>query len=311
MAAPPRASSVGLWRQRPIARGDLNQCVLSSIVQASPLPVPRSHCRPLRNSLRKGSVGHALPDYGSRPDAHPPQPPMIGPILVALSWVLLRVEGKSLRAIGFDAPRVRLREFAAGFLVAGGVVAVQQLGRSWVAGVPWEPNAAFDGALLVEHLRWNTNSVLFEELLFRGYLLYQGIRWLGIRRAVLLDAAVFGIYHWFSYGLFGNPVLMAFVFVYTGAFGLMLALAFAKTESVAAPIGLHLGWNLVSYVVFSAGPLGAALLVPGDGSAEIAPTGVAGTLLGIGVPLLMVAGVCGYLDRRYGASDVPATASAA
>ena len=229
---------------------------------------------------------------------------MIGPILVVISWALLKVEGKSLSVIGFNAPRARLRQFAVGFLVAGTVVALQQLGRSWVAGVPWELNASFDSALLFEHLRWTTNSVLFEELLFRGYLLYQAIRWLGVRRGVLLDAAAFGIYHWFSYGLFGNPVMMAFVFFFTGAFGLMLALSFAKTESVAAPIGLHLGWNLISYLVFSSGPLGPAILVPGDGAAEIGPSGLAGVLLGIGLPLLMVVGVSWYFMRKRQSGDV-------
>lgn len=223
---------------------------------------------------------------------------MIGPLLVALSWGLLRLEGKTLRVLGFDAPRTRLRQFTAGVLVAGCAAALQQLGKSWATGVPWAINPAFDGAGLVEHLRWTTNSVLFEELLFRGYLLYQAIRWLGVRRAVLLDAAAFGVYHWFSYGLFGNPVMMAFVFAFTGAFGLMLALAFARTGSIAAPIGLHLGWNLVSYLVFSAGPLGAAMWVPGNGAAQIEPSGIAGALLGIGLPLGMIAGVSAWLLRR-------------
>jgi len=40
----------------------------------------------------------------------------------------------------------------------------------------------------------------------------------------------------------------------------MWARAFVATGGVAAPIGLHLGWNVVAYVVFSVGPLGPALL---------------------------------------------------
>ena len=228
---------------------------------------------------------------------------MIGPILVAISWGLLKLEGKGLGAIGFNLPGARLREFAAGFLVAGAVVVFQQLGGAWATGIPWEHNAAFDSALFFEHVRWNTNSVLFEELLFRGYLLYQAIRWLGARKAVLLDAAVFGVYHWFSYSLFGNPVMMGFIFLFTGAFGFMLALSFARTRSVAAPVGLHLGWNLVSYLVFSTGPLGPALLIPGEGATEIAPSGWVGLLLGLGLPLLMVVSVSWYLIRNHEVAD--------
>jgi membrane protease YdiL (CAAX protease family) len=222
---------------------------------------------------------------------------MIGPILLAVSWVLLRIEGKGLGAIGVNAPGARLRQFAAGFLVAGAAAVLQQLGRSVVAGVPWQLNPSLDAALVLEHLRWNTNSVLYEELLFRGYLLYQGIRWLGRRRAVLLDAAVFGIYHWFSYGILGEPVMMGFIFLYTGAFGLMLALAFAGTKSVAAPIGLHLGWNLVTNLLFSGGPLGRAIYFPANGAAAIEVSGAGALLLEIGLPLLLIVGVSWYAIR--------------
>lgn len=226
---------------------------------------------------------------------------MIGPLLLAVSWLLLRLQGRSLSALGFDKPCARSLEFLAGFVLAALVVTVQQLGASLASGVPWQLNPAADAALLGHSLRWNINSVLYEELLFRGYLLWQAIRWLGPRRAVLLDAAAFGIYHWFSYGAFGNPALMAFVFVYTGAFGLMLAMAFAHTRSLAAPIGLHLGWNLTAYLVFSMGPLGPALLLPANGAPRMQTFGLPTFLLDLGLPLLLIIGVCTYLLRRRAA----------
>ncbi len=224
---------------------------------------------------------------------------MIGPILLALSWILLRLEGKGLGVLGLNAPVARLRQFGAGVLVAGLAVVVQQLGHAVVADVPWRLNPAADAALLGRSVRWNVNSVLYEELLFRGYLLYQVVRRLGAGRGVLLAAAAFGVYHWFSYGIVGNPVMMAFVFVLTGAFGFMLAFAFARTTSIALPIGLHLGWNLVSYVGFSTGPLGPMLFVPGNGAARLEATGLSGLLLDMVLPLVLVAGVCGYLARAY------------
>jgi hypothetical protein len=163
--------------------------------------------------------------------------------------------------------------------------------------VPWRLNPSVDAALIVRSLRWNVNSVAYEELLFRGYLLYQVIRRLGTRRGVLLGAAAFGVYHWFSYGVIGNPVMMAFIFAFTGAFGLMLALAFARTKSIALPFGLHLGWNLVSYLGFSAGPLGLGLLVPGNGAARMEAAGLPDFLLDMVLPMLLVASVTWYLVR--------------
>lgn len=223
---------------------------------------------------------------------------MIGPILLAVSWLLLRLERKGLGAIGFNAPTLRARQLGAGFVIAGLVVVVQQLGVAAVAGVPWHLNPDANAALIARGLRWNVNSVLFEEFVFRGYLLYQIIRWLGVRRGVLLAAAAFGVYHWFSYGVIGNPVMMAFIFVFTGAFGLMLALAFAKTKSVALPIGLHFGWNLVSYLGFSTGPLGRGILVPGNGAARIQAAGLPGFLLNVMLPMVLITSVSWYLARK-------------
>lgn len=234
---------------------------------------------------------------------------MIAPILLAISWMLLRLEGKGLGVLGLDAPWLRARQCAAGFLVAGLAVVVQQLGQAAVAEVPWRLNPAADAALLASSVRWNVNSVLYEELVFRGYLLYQAIRWLGARRGVLLAAAAFGVYHWFSYGVIGNPVMMAFIFVLTGAFGFMLAFAFAKTKSIALPIGLHLGWNLVSYAGFSTGPLGPGLFVPGNGAARLEVTGLPSLLLNLVLPLVLVAGVSAYLARASGGAGTIASAA--
>jgi len=51
----------------------------------------------------------------------------------------------------------------------------------------------------------------------------------------------------------------------TGIWGFMFAMAFAKTKSLYLPIGLHFGWNLISTVVFSQGPLGNQLLIGNGG----------------------------------------------
>ena len=64
--------------------------------------------------------------------------------------------------------------------------------------------------------------------------------------------------------------------------------------SIAAPIGLHLGWNSIAYLVFSSGPLGAALLVPASGAQRIQANGVS---LGIGLPLAATVLGLWYLRR--------------
>jgi uncharacterized protein len=225
---------------------------------------------------------------------------MIGPILLALSWMLLRLERRSLRDLGIDQPRKRTAEFLLGVAVFGVASALQQLGLSAAADDPFVANAQVGAPALLNGLRFVVNSVLYEELLFRGYLLYRAARWLGATRATLLSAAAFGVYHWFSYGVFGNPVAMAYVFLLTGAFGYVWARAFVVTGSVFAPIGMHFGWNAVAQLIFSAGPLGAMLLVPASGRLPIQAGGWTGLALNVGLPVLMVIGILWYFRRRAG-----------
>ena len=143
--------------------------------------------------------------------------------------------------------------------------------------------------LVVQSLRSNILSVLTEELLFRGYFFYQAIRFLGPARASLLGAAAFGVYHWFSYGLLGNPVAMVFVFLFTGAFGYMACRAFIATGGLALPVGVHLGWNLLISLGFSGGGFfGKGIFVP---AAKMVARDLAYIGLIIMLPLVLVAAV--------------------
>ncbi|WP_232424833.1 CPBP family intramembrane glutamic endopeptidase [Algoriphagus resistens] len=108
---------------------------------------------------------------------------------------------------------------------------------------------------------WDFNSVLTEELLFRGALLFILIERIGPRKGIMISAVAFGIYHWFSFGIFGNIFPMFFVFIGTGLMGYAWALAFSKTKSIFLPMGLHLGWNFTFNTIFSKDPLQKGLLV--------------------------------------------------
>ncbi|MBF9142587.1 CPBP family intramembrane glutamic endopeptidase [Hymenobacter properus] len=190
---------------------------------------------------------------------------MIGILVeLVLSWLLLRlVASRSLAALGLWPDKVRGLELIAGMLMAGLVCAAYHAAM-YLAGNGWALNPAYTAAAFARSSFWVLKSVLYETLIFQGALLYLAVQRLGTAKACLLSAACFGVYHWFSYGAFGNPVQMAFIFFMTAITGLMYAQAFAQTGSLYLPIGLHFGWNLTHIVVFSAGPLGPQLLVPAN-----------------------------------------------
>ena len=171
-----------------------------------------------------------------------------------LSWAILWLaQRKSILVLGFTPVLKRIFQFALAFLFSALLCALLQLFESFLNNSRWLLNSQITFSQIVESLRWNFNSVLFEELIFRGALLYIAIKRLGSKKGILLSAICFGIYHWFSFEVLGNIVPMVVVFIITGLMGLAWAYAFSRTNSMALPIGFHLGWNFVFNAVFSKG----------------------------------------------------------
>ncbi|MEF9479596.1 CPBP family intramembrane metalloprotease [Chryseobacterium sp. 1B4] len=188
---------------------------------------------------------------------------MIGIIIeLIISWMLLKFGAKKdLSVLGFKPSQRRLIHWCIGFLLAAAVCSLYHIMTTAFISNSWILNKQLTFSAALISLWWVVKSVLFEELLFRGALLYLAIEKWGATKACILSAICFGIYHWFSYNAFGNPFQMGIIFVMTGIFGWMLAVSFAKTRSMYFPIAIHLGWNLVNIIVFSNGPLGKQLFM--------------------------------------------------
>ena len=189
---------------------------------------------------------------------------MLGIVVqLIISWILLRVFYKeNLGAIGITPSKSRMSQLALGFIFTASLCIVIQLAESALTNTEWKLNEKLSVLGTLNFFWWNVKSVVFEELIFRGALLYIAIRKWGARTGILLSAVVFGIYHWFSFGVLGNIVFMLVVFLMTSISGLVWAYAFDKTKSMMLPIGLHLGWNFVFNSVFSKGPFGNQILIP-------------------------------------------------
>lgn len=181
---------------------------------------------------------------------------------LALSWALLWwLQKENLGVLGFYPQWERLQGFFLLLLVAvaGSVFAIglRVLFFKEVYGL----NPLFNGKLMWEGFRWNAISVLYEEFIFRGALLYILIRRLGATKAIAISAIAFGIYHWFSYNILGNAAAMVQVFLITGILGWILAFSYARTGSLYMATGFHLGWNFTYGFLFSKGSIGKGLFI--------------------------------------------------
>jgi len=187
---------------------------------------------------------------------------MIGIIVqLVISWLLLWLfEKKDLGPLGFYPTKQRLRHFVLFFIVTACCASLGFLMRMYF-GERWVFNPLFTWKLLAAGIWYNVKSVLYEELIFRGAIFYILIKRVGVIKATVISAIAFGIYHWFSFEIIGNPGQMVLVFFVTGVAGLLYCFAYTKTLSLFTPIGIHFGWNFTQNFFFSAGNIGNGVLI--------------------------------------------------
>ena len=82
-------------------------------------------------------------------------------------------------------------------------------------------------------------AALHEELAFRGYI-YQKLRTWNRGGAIAITACVFAAMHGYNAGV--TPIAMINLLLA----GVLLALAYERTQHLWLPIGIHFGWNVVS-----------------------------------------------------------------
>ncbi len=183
-------------------------------------------------------------------------------VQLLLSWLIIWFYEKgNLSVLGLFPTAARVRDFFLFLFVTMLSCSSGFLLRMYVGQEVWEMNPVFSWKLLLDGVWWNVKSVLFEELIFRGVLFYILIKLLGAFRAIIISSVAFGVYHWFSFEVIGNPSQMAMIFFVTGAVGLLYAYGYVKTGALYATIGMHFGWNFTKGFIFSEGSIGNGILV--------------------------------------------------
>jgi len=99
---------------------------------------------------------------------------------------------------------------------------------------------------------------------------------------------------------------MIYIFIGTGLMGYVWAYAFSKTSSMALPIGLHLGWNMLFNTIFCKGPWGDAVLILKQTENTIDLTGII-SLINLILPILIVPLVSFWFVFRIGKQQASAT----
>ncbi len=187
---------------------------------------------------------------------------MIGILgILVVSWLLLHfLAKKNLLALGLLPPDKRIGQFLLGvFFVALLQIALLVM-DTWFSRVTWVVNSLTGLDKYLDAAWYHFRSVLTEELVFRGALLYLLYKRFGAKWAVGISSLAFGLYHIVQYGA-GDPVTMVHIVLVTGLAGFVWALAFVRTRSVMLPLGMHFAWNMMDTLFYTGGPFGRLLLV--------------------------------------------------
>lgn len=181
-------------------------------------------------------------------------------VIVVISWGLLYfIEKEHIDVLGIVPTVNRVSQLFIGLVIITIIVLINIYIETQIQQVTWKQNEFSYDTLwnaFVYHLR----SALTEDLVFRGAILYILVKRIGAIKAILLSAAIFGIYHWFSYGiLHERPILLACIFLVTGFTGYVWAYTFYKTKSISLALGFHVGYNLVMSCFYESQPYGEIL----------------------------------------------------
>ena len=110
-------------------------------------------------------------------------------VALAISWLLLFfIEKKNILSLGFLPIAKRLKQFFIGFLITATLCAIVQYAESFLKSSTWVLNEKITSQIILNAFWWDFKSVLTEELIFRGALLYILIQKIGANKGILISA---------------------------------------------------------------------------------------------------------------------------
>lgn len=171
--------------------------------------------------------------------------------LLAISWLIIWLfERGNLSVLGLTPTKDRLKYFTILFIVSAIISATAFILRMYIAKEEYTISQSLTTKSVLLETWYQFRTVLTEELLCRGMLLYILIKKTVPTKAIIISSIIFAVLHWMNAGVWGNLTQMIIVFTFTFAMGLLLAYSYARTFSLIIPFAIHFGWNLTQNYIF-------------------------------------------------------------
>lgn len=184
-------------------------------------------------------------------------------VIIVISWgFLYLIEKKNIEVLGIIPYPNRILQFLIGLVFIMLLSLLIIYIESIVLNVDWELKKNINYKLILDSFIYHIRSALTEDLVFRGAILYILISKIGAKKAILISAIFFGVYHVFSYGMTGDRIIaILYVIIITGFTGYVWGYTFYKTKSIMLALGFHLGYNFLMTLFYESSPYGQLIFV--------------------------------------------------
>jgi hypothetical protein len=162
-------------------------------------------------------------------------------LVLLTSLAVVRLEGRTLRGLGLRFGGRWLLELLAGTLGGVLLILLMALMVKGLGGFHWERTPGVGAPQVLTAAATFLGVGFNEELLARGYPFQRLVEGSGPWVGQLVFAGLFALMHWGNPGMHGATKAWATVNIALAA--LLLGFCYLRTQSLALPIGVHLGWN--------------------------------------------------------------------
>lgn len=224
-------------------------------------------------------------------------------VLLAISWLVVYIYNKgNLSVLGFTPTRDRISLFIQLFLASSLASTTSFLLKMYIAKEEYVLVESLTAYTIMKESWYQLRSVLTEELLCRGVLLFILIKTLGKTKAVVLSSLLFASLHFLNPGVWGDLVQMTLIFMFTFSMGLLLAYSYIRTGSLIPAVGIHFGWNITQNLIFPDSASGNHIFALGSPPPEVTVSYFAFFTMLL-LPKFLVLGVNFFIIKNHGNVD--------
>jgi membrane protease YdiL (CAAX protease family) len=160
-------------------------------------------------------------------------------------------------SLGFQTDEKTIRHLIVG-LIAGTVGAALVYVIALLFGGDIRPAVDITGDLIANQIIFTIPVALFEEIVYRGYLMTRMERVVGQSFAILGSSLLFALLHfswWLPLGSIPLHLILIFTFnLFLG--GVVLGYSYYWSDRrLWVPIAFHYAWNIVAFVLFPVYPI--------------------------------------------------------